>query len=141
MTEIQQLAMQYFRDLTQDNRENSQKGKPLILKPMEQTKFNAWTAEQLSSLITKRRTEQMGSTKEEYMETIGLRIDECRSLIAEVKDPDNEAHLVEALTHAEWTDEGAQALVSLAQQYGAWMLIHAAALAVALDIEDGSLNF
>jgi len=40
----------------------------------------------------------------------------------------------------EWTDSGARALVSLANDYGAFMLRNALALAIALDKEDGDLG-
>ena len=41
----------------------------------------------------------------------------------------------------DWTEHGARAIVSLASQYGAFMLRNALALAVALDKEDGKLGF
>lgn len=44
-------------------------------------------------------------------------------------------------TQAEWTEEGAQALIYLAQNYGSFMLRNALALANVLDIEDGALGF
>lgn len=52
-------------------------------------------------------------------------------------------HNIEAgLVHThEWTNEGAAALVQLARDYGSFILGHAYALSVALDIEDGDLSF
>ena len=41
----------------------------------------------------------------------------------------------------DWTDEGARAVVSLANQYGVFMLRNALALAIALNKEDGDLGF
>lgn len=41
----------------------------------------------------------------------------------------------------DWTDEGARAVVSLANDYGAFILRNALALAVALGKEDGELGF
>jgi len=41
----------------------------------------------------------------------------------------------------EWTDGGARAIVSLVNEYGAFMLRNALALAVVLDKEDGDLDF
>ena len=41
----------------------------------------------------------------------------------------------------DWTEHGARAIVSLASRYGAFMLRNALALAVALDKEDGDLDF
>ena len=50
--------------------------------------------------------------------------------------------LVRDLSSAhDWTEKGARAIVSLANQYGAFMLRNALALAVALDREDGDLGF
>jgi len=43
-------------------------------------------------------------------------------------------------TH-DWTDRGARAIVSLANEYGAFMLRNALALAIALEKEDGDLEF
>jgi hypothetical protein len=40
-----------------------------------------------------------------------------------------------------WTDSGAHAIVALANDYGAFMLRNALALAVVLDKEDGNLGF
>jgi hypothetical protein len=42
---------------------------------------------------------------------------------------------------ADWTDGGATVLVELVQQYGWFMLRNAAALAIAMDIEDGEAGF
>lgn len=41
----------------------------------------------------------------------------------------------------DWTDDGARALVTLANDYGAFMLRNALAVAVALGKEDGDLGF
>ena len=41
----------------------------------------------------------------------------------------------------DWTDSGARALVCLANDYGAFMLRNALALAIALGKEDGDLHF
>lgn len=50
--------------------------------------------------------------------------------------------LVRSLSIAhDWTDQGAQAIVSLANKYGVFMLRNALALAIALDKEDGDLGF
>jgi hypothetical protein len=42
---------------------------------------------------------------------------------------------------AEWTPEAAERLLLLATAYGSFMLRHALAIALALDIEDGELGF
>jgi len=41
----------------------------------------------------------------------------------------------------DWTDQAAHAIVSLANDYGAFMLRNALALAIALNKEDGDLRF
>ena len=51
-------------------------------------------------------------------------------------------HLFAELTkNHDWTEQGARAVVSLATEYGAFMLRNALALAIVLDIEDGALGF
>jgi hypothetical protein len=41
----------------------------------------------------------------------------------------------------DWTNQGANTIVSLVNQYGAFMLRNALALAIVLGREDGSLGF
>ena len=41
----------------------------------------------------------------------------------------------------DWTHQGAQAIISLANDYGTFMLRNALALAIALEQEDGDLGF
>ena len=51
-------------------------------------------------------------------------------------------HLARALSREhDWTDAGARAVVGLANDYGAFMLRNALALAVVLDKDDGDLDF
>ena len=50
--------------------------------------------------------------------------------------------LVRSLADAhDWTDRGARAIVTLANDYGAFMLRNALALAISLNKEDGDLDF
>lgn len=50
--------------------------------------------------------------------------------------------LITALSEKhDWTEEGARTIVSLANDYGAFMLRNALALAVVLNKEDGDLSF
>ena len=50
--------------------------------------------------------------------------------------------LISQLTREhDWTDLGARAIVSLATEYGTFMLRNALALAIILDKEDGDLGF
>ena len=51
-------------------------------------------------------------------------------------------HLVSNLsTEHDWTHQGAHAIVCLANEYGAFMLRNALALAIVLGKEDGDLGF
>lgn len=54
---------------------------------------------------------------------------------------DAENLIAELSRKHDWTEQGARAVVSLATEYGAFMLRNALALAVALNIEDGALGF
>lgn len=64
--------------------------------------------------------------------------DEYRSLVGHLADATDDAQLRETLVRvADWTDDGAQAVVMLAKRYGSFVLANALALAEALDIEDG----
>jgi hypothetical protein len=50
--------------------------------------------------------------------------------------------LIEKLSHShDWTCRGASALVTLANDYGVFMLRNALALAIVIDKEDGELRF
>ena len=65
-------------------------------------------------------------------------IDEYRALVTELRDEQDAAALRWLLVrHAEWTEEGAAAVVHLAKHYGTFVLSNALALAEALEIEDG----
>jgi hypothetical protein len=55
--------------------------------------------------------------------------------------PDDDAEIIRRLREdCDWTDRGAEALVTLAKQYGAFILRNALALAKVMDIEDGELG-
>jgi len=55
--------------------------------------------------------------------------------------PVNKDRLISALSREhDWTERGAAAIVSLANDYGTFVLRNALALAIVLDIEDGSLG-
>ena len=73
-------------------------------------------------------------------------ISEYRGLLVSAKGDEVEQldtdRLVQDLSSAhDWTEKGARVIVSLANEYGAFMLRNALALAVALDREDGDLSF
>ncbi|QOJ15583.1 MAG: hypothetical protein HRU75_13450 [Planctomycetia bacterium] len=63
---------------------------------------------------------------------------EYRLLTAELGEAGDDAQLRALLVRgADWTEEGAAAVVHLAKQYGSFVLANALALAEALEIEDG----
>ena len=67
--------------------------------------------------------------------------DEYSAIIGEVADSTDDAAVIGALVaSADWTQNGAQAIVRLARQYGTAVLRNAFALADALGIEDGELG-
>ena len=54
----------------------------------------------------------------------------------------NSDRLVSILSeNHDWTEKGAQAIVCLAEEYGAFMLRNALAIAIVLEKEDGRLGF
>ena len=55
-------------------------------------------------------------------------------------DLNDERLIGELASSHDWTEQGAQQLVELAQQYGCFFLRNALALAIALDIEEGKLG-
>jgi hypothetical protein len=82
-------------------------------------------------------------TEIEFLESA---VRECRSLLASSRVEGTAIVdtnvLVRHLSHGhDWTEEGARAIVALANQYGAFMLRDALALAIALGKEDGDLGF
>ena len=54
--------------------------------------------------------------------------------------PDDELVVWRLMERCDWTRNGADVLLMLAQRYGAFILRNALALARALDIEDGDLG-
>ena len=73
-------------------------------------------------------------------------ISEYESLLAHVAEISTQSlrseRLIQELRRKhDWTDGGASAVVSLANDYGAFMLRNALAMAIALGKEDGELGF
>lgn len=73
-------------------------------------------------------------------------VSEYRGLLASAEGTGVEKldmdRLVRDLSRAhDWTEHGARAIVSLANEYGAFMLRNALAVALALDKEDGDIGF
>jgi hypothetical protein len=80
------------------------------------------------------------------IELIESAVSEYRDLLASVKGTGVEGpgmdRLVRDLLRAhDWTERGAREIVSLANEYGAFMLRNALAVALALDKEDDDLGF
>ena len=73
-------------------------------------------------------------------------VSEYRELLSFVKTENPKVVGTDRLTQTlsgsgDWTEAAAQSIVSLANQYGAFMLRNALALAIALDKEDGDMGF
>jgi hypothetical protein len=80
------------------------------------------------------------------IELLGSAVNEYRGLLASSEVDGTEIvdmnRLVPHLSRAhDWTEEGARVIVTLANEYGAFMLRNALALALALGKEDGDLGF
>jgi hypothetical protein len=80
------------------------------------------------------------------IELLGSAVHEYRGLLASSVVDGTETvdmnRLVPHLSRAhDWTEEGARAIVTLANEYGVFMLRNALALALALGKEDGDLGF
>jgi len=77
---------------------------------------------------------------------LGSAVREYRGLLASSEVDGTELvdmnRLVEHLSRAhDWSEEGARVIVTLADEYGAFMLRNALALALALGKEDGDHGF
>ena len=80
------------------------------------------------------------------IELLEAAVYEYRGLLVSAKADGTERldmdRLVQHLSRAhDWTEHGAREIVSLANEYGAFMLRNALALALALGKEDGELGF
>jgi transcriptional regulator with XRE-family HTH domain len=81
-----------------------------------------------------------GHTAETLADLTGL-IGEYRALLGGFRRRRRESVEAVLTKEADWTPGAAQHLVQLARDYGSFMLRNAAAIAIALDIEDGELGF
>jgi len=81
-----------------------------------------------------------GHTAETLADLTGL-IGEYRALLGGFRWRRRESVEAVLTKEADWTSGAAQHLVQLAGDYGSFMLRNAAAIAIALDIEDGELGF
>lgn len=72
-------------------------------------------------------------------ETVIAKRDEYLSIFSAVKDPDNPDELAQVLQDdGDWSERGADALIEVAHEYGYWFLENALAVALALEIPEGS---
>lgn len=74
----------------------------------------------------------------EQMESL---VEEYRSLLRACDDKTPKSIQKKLANQAEWTPQAAEHLLSLAQNYGSFMLSNALALSLALNVEDGELGF
>jgi hypothetical protein len=77
----------------------------------------------------------------ESQANVGGLVHEYRSLLAAASAEAKESFEGLLVSEGDWTPNAADHLVQLAQQYGAFMLRNALAIALALEIEDGDLGF
>lgn len=73
-------------------------------------------------------------------------VSEYQSLLHPAKSQGSEPPEMDGIVHElsrshDWTEQGAQAIATLASDYGAFMLRNALALAIAINREDGDLAF
>jgi len=86
----------------------------------------------------------MSMSEGEYLDSL---IEEYKSLFTEVVSTDPQTRDVDAaafrslLASADWTTSGADELLRLVDEYGAFVLRNAFAIAVALGKEDGTRGF
>ena len=75
------------------------------------------------------------------MDQIESLISEYQSTVEHFSKHDNE-NLAQALAQDhDWSDEGARAIIDLANNYGSFMLKNALALSIVLGKEDGDLGY
>jgi transcriptional regulator with XRE-family HTH domain len=79
-------------------------------------------------------------TAETLADLTGL-VGEYRALLGGFRRRRRESVEAVLTKEADWTSGAAQHLVQLAHDYGSFMLRNAAAISIALDIEDGELVF
>jgi len=78
------------------------------------------------------------------IELLGAAVREYQGVLAPSEGTEmvDMSSLVQHLSRAhDWTEEGAEVIVNLANEYGIFMLRNALALALALGKEDGDLGF
>lgn len=82
----------------------------------------------------------------QLLKSIGFKISEYKNIVhfcrmgseTEVNYERLESYLID---DCDWTEDAAIELTRLVRRYGSFMLTNALALAIACDVEDGSLGF
>ena len=77
--------------------------------------------------------ELLASSVSEYTALVGR--------VSTLENTDMDQLVSRLSSEHDWTERGAQAITSLANEYGVFMLRNALALAIALGKEDGELDF
>jgi hypothetical protein len=77
-----------------------------------------------------------------YIESnVEMLVDEYKSIFADLNIDGNEIKLNHILrVECDWTEKGADTVLNLAKTYGSFVLRNALAVAIALDIQDGSIG-
>jgi len=73
-----------------------------------------------------------------YVDTL---VQEYRDILVGMKEQSPDALAATLTAQADWTEAGARVLIQLVDDYGAFMLRNALALAEAFGKEDGDKNF
>ncbi len=81
--------------------------------------------------------EQIESLISEYRDTVA----HCSAQYQAETLPDHEGLALALAQDHEWTEQGARAIIDLANNYGSFMLKNALALSIALGKEDGELGY
>ena len=75
------------------------------------------------------------------MDQIESLISEYQSTVQHLSEHDNEDPAQALAQDHDWSEEGARAIIDLANNYGSFMLKNALALSIALGKEDGDLGY
>lgn len=82
------------------------------------------------------------SMEREYAKTLLSYVDEYKNIKKGTGYLESNKDVRHALIiNCDWSPTAADALISLARDYGSWMLSHALALSLVMGKEDGKLNF
>ena len=72
---------------------------------------------------------------------VEILVDEYETILSGLSIDENETELSHKLrAECDWTEKGADSVLNLAKLYGSFVLRNALAVAIVLDIEDGSIG-